>query len=281
MNPFTGPIPVGYIRVSTDRQDLSLEAQTALLQRTADYHFPAGSLELFTESAISGSTEFAHRPEGRRLLARVRALRSTGREVTLIVPKVDRLGRDTIDICTTARSLQTQGANLMVLDLGVDTRTPTGWFMLQVISACAELELSRIRERIQTALNQKRAKGELTGTVPYGWDAVLTGEVSPKGVPIRKLVDNPTQQTWILRMEQVRELGWGYDRIARWLNTSGVPTRTPAGQTVNVRGQQKRTDGQWKAGNVQSILTNQIVTDWLRLQAQRARDQQQQQQLAA
>jgi DNA invertase Pin-like site-specific DNA recombinase len=95
--------------------------------------------------------------------------------VTIIVPKVDRLGRDVIDINQTVRRFEQLGVRILFLDINVDTRTPMGRAFMQIAAVFAELELARIRERIQSALDQKRANGLLTGTVPFGWDAVETG----------------------------------------------------------------------------------------------------------
>jgi hypothetical protein len=49
--------------------------------------------------------------------------------------------------------------------------------------------------RITTALAQKRSQGQLIGSVTYGWDAVETGDVSAKGVRLRRLVDRPAEQS--------------------------------------------------------------------------------------
>src|SRR5580700_10816670 len=90
-------LTLGYVRVSTDRQDLSLEAQTASIRRAVEYH-QSGELSLFTDPDTSGSIEFANRSQGAELLRQAKDAVATGAQVTLIVPKVDRLGRDVIDI---------------------------------------------------------------------------------------------------------------------------------------------------------------------------------------
>jgi DNA invertase Pin-like site-specific DNA recombinase len=113
-------------------------------------------------------------PEPNCLTSAAEAIRS-GHSVTIIVPKVDRLGRDVIDINQTVRRFEQLGVRILFLDINVDTRTPMGRAFMQIAAVFAELELARIRERIQSALDQKRANGLLTGTVPFGWDAVETG----------------------------------------------------------------------------------------------------------
>ena len=270
-------LTLGYIRVSTDRQDLSIEAQTECVKRAAEYH-RSGELSLFAEPDTSGSTEFAKREQGAELLERARMARATGSMVTLIVPKVDRLGRDVIDIAQTVRRFEQMGVRILFLDINVDTRTPMGRAFMQIAAVFAELELARIRERIQTALDQKRTNGLLTGTVPFGWDTVETGEVKHKNgqaVPQRKLVDNLAEQKWILRMWQWRhDHGWSYSRIAAELNRNGVATKR-AGQTLKLRGGDMDAEGKrisrpalglWQEGNVAKLLASRTVRDWIKSQ---------------
>jgi len=257
----------GYVRVSTNRQDLSIEAQTEQVKRAVEYH---GGLEpeLFAEPDTSGSIEFGKREQGAALLLRTRQAIESGHTVTIIVPKVDRLGRDVIDINQTVRSFEQLGVRILFLDINVDTRTPMGRAFMQIAAVFAELELARIRERIQTALDQKRANGLLTGTVPFGWDTIETGEVTDKGVKVRKLVDNTFEQDWILRMVARRRSGWSYSAIAAELNRHRVRTKR-AGETLNLRSPHETTSfriakGRWQAGNVAKVLANQSVQRWLK-----------------
>lgn len=262
------PIALGYVRVSTGRQDLSVEAQTEAVRRAADYHQLA-DFQLFAEPDTSGSVEFLQREQATRLLSVAQNAIAAGREVTIIVPKVDRLGRDTVDVSNTARLFEKIGARLLLLDINVDTRMPMGRAFMQIAAVFAELELARIRERIQTALDHKRDHGLLTGTVPYGFDAIETGGVSAKGVKERRLVDNPVEQRWILEMVRLRQAGWGYHSIARWLNEQGATTKQGRGAVMKLRStagsesEMRFTSGRWQAGNVAKVLSNKTVTDWL------------------
>jgi DNA invertase Pin-like site-specific DNA recombinase len=261
------PIALGYVRVSTGRQDLSVEAQTEAVRRAAEYHQLA-EFQLFAEPDTSGSTEFLQREQGARLLSVAQNAIAAGREVTIIVPKVDRLGRDTVDVSQTARLFEKIGARLLLLDINVDTRTPMGRAFMQIAAVFAELELARIRERIQTALDHKRDHGLLTGTVPYGFDAVETGEITAKGVKVRRLMDNPAEQRWILEMARLRYAGWGYHSIAKCLNKQGADTKHGRGDVMKLRsadGESETgfTSGRWQAGNVAKVLNNKTVVNWL------------------
>lgn len=240
---------LAYLRVSTDRQDLSLEAQAEQVQRAATYHQLPEPM-LFSDEDRSGSIPFLDREGAAELCVEIVRLRNAGCDVTLFVPKVDRFGRDTVDIISTAKRLGNDlGVRLCFLDINVDTKTATGMAFLQLCAVFAELELARIRERIQTALDLKKSKGELCGTLPYGWDAIETGEVR-KGVATRRLEDNPVEQGWILHMHRRRCEGWGYHSIARELNELGC---------------RAKNGGRWQCGNVHHVLHNATVQAWLDL----------------
>ncbi len=263
------PIAFGYVRVSTDRQDLSVDAQTAAVERAALYH-QFGPCEIIAEPDVSGALPFLARPKARAHIARLRELQEQGIETVLIVPKVDRLGRDTVDVSTTVTLLETLGCRVIFLDINVDTRTPMGRAFMQIAAVFAELELARIRERIQTALDQRRTDGMVTGTVPYGWNAEPTGEVKLNAagapIPLRRLVDNPAEQSWILWMlagHRKGEHGYGYGKIAAELNRLGVPTKTGAGVEINMNKVKMLTHGKWHAGKVHKVLTNKTVCEWL------------------
>jgi hypothetical protein len=141
--------------------------------------------------------------------------------------------------------------------------------MLTVLAGMAEYERELIRSRIQTKLDTKRRHGELTGTVPYGWTAEDTGEVTNKGVRIRRLVPCPEEQNWILHMDNLRRAGYGYHSIANDLNARAVPTKRGRGEIMCLRAKgdepstKKFTTGRWQAGNVAHVLQNKIVQAWL------------------
>ncbi len=131
----------------------------------------------------------------------------------------------------------------------------------------AEYERELIRSRIQQHLDVKRDKGELCGTVPYGWTAEPTGQVTPKGVAIRFLRDHPEEQKWILHMHRLRCGGWSYDRIAKELNAAGVPTKRGKGEIIKYRGETRFNTGLWQSGNVAKVLNNKTVLAWLATQS--------------
>jgi len=218
----------------------------------------------FTDQAVSGAVPLWQRPGGRAIRSALAAHAGLIRH--LIVLKLDRLGRSTIDVLSAIQWLDNAGVTLHIVDFGgtaLSTLGPLGRVFLAVMAGMAEFERELIRSRIQDRFNLKRERNELTGTVPYGWNAVPTGSFSPKNVPVRLLTDNEAEQQWICHMLSLREAGLSYQHIADDLNRRKVPTKN-AGQACLARGKRPFTaSGRWCQGQVRKILLSRTVRDWL------------------
>ncbi len=266
-------IAFGYGRVSTAKQGLSREAQTETVQRAAAFYVAASresaaDCEMFFDEDTSGGIPFARPPLRPATAHRRRSRRrQPAAAPRIIVTKVDRLGRDTVDVSQTVSLLENMGARIVFLDINVDTRTAMGRAFMQIAAVFAELERARIRERIQTALDLKRSQNLVTGTVPYGWDARDTGARNKAGKPIRELVPNEAEQAIILEMARKKIAGVSLCQIAKDLNRRGIPTKR-RGEKLNighVKGQCqiKAAFGIWTAGIVLKVLTNKSVQAFL------------------
>jgi len=257
-----------YGRCSTNRQEQSIQAQEAnMLQWAKANGFSVDDHAVFLEDDISGTVPFGQRPKGAALLH----LLERGQHKHLIVPKIDRLGRSAMDVQNTIHTLRENlGVRVHIMDLGghhFDTGHPLSGMIIAVLAYAAQMELERIRERIQTVLDHKTSKGELIGTVPYGYDAVETGAVTSKGVKVRKLVPNEKEIYWLRQMAVWRERGMSYARIARQLNQLRVPTKQGAGNVIRYRpsprwpqGRVVITQGKWQCGNVGRTLNSKHTT---------------------
>jgi putative DNA-invertase from lambdoid prophage Rac len=260
-----------YGRASTDKQDQSIAAQGEKLTSYA----VANSLildddSLFLEDDVSGGIPFAERPGGRALLVQFEA----GRYRHLIVPTIDRLGRNALDVQNTIERIHQLGGTVHILDLGgsnFNTRSPVSGLIIAVLAWAAQMELARIRERVQGGLDRKRANGELCGTESYGWDAVPTGETrinkGGKTVIVKRIEPNFEEQKWILHMQTCRQTGLSWQAIARDLNQRGVKTKL-AGRRLNLRegdrgARNKVASGLWQGAQVKKILESKTVRAWL------------------
>lgn len=139
---------IGYARVSmTDQQlDLQLDALKA-----------AGCDPIFTDT-ISGAK--VERPGLTEALKFLRA------GDTLVVWKLDRLGRSALHLIQIVNDLAKRQVNLLFLTDQIDTTTALGRFFFQVCASFAELERERIRERTQAGLQAARARGRKGGRPP-------------------------------------------------------------------------------------------------------------------
>lgn len=139
---------VGYARVSTRSQ--SLEAQHKALKGSV----PDGDLVLFEEKV---SAKDRNRPALNELLRYVR------KGDVVIVTKLDRLARSTKHLLDIVEILEREGASLRILNINLDTGTPTGRLMLTMLSAIAQFERELMLERQAEGFEIAKAKGKING----------------------------------------------------------------------------------------------------------------------
>ena len=139
----------GYARVSTDDQNSAL--QLAALKK-------AGCKTLFKDEGISGAT--TKRP------ALPRCLKALQADDTLVVWKLDRLGRNLRDLIYMLDNLSARGIKFQSLTESIDTATPTGRAMWQMIGVLAELERSLIAERTRAGVKAAQKRGVRFGRKP-------------------------------------------------------------------------------------------------------------------
>ena len=135
---------IGYARVSSEEQKLDLQRQALR---------DAGCERIFEETA-GGAAE---RPSLREAMAQLRA------GDTLVVWRLDRLGRSLKDLIAHAESLRTQGVGLRSLKESIDTDSSTGQLVFHIFGALAEFERALIRERTRAGLAAARARGRVGG----------------------------------------------------------------------------------------------------------------------
>lgn len=140
---------VGYARTSTMEQAAGLEAQVRDLQAL-------GCERLFREQVSS----VGDRPQLDAALAYVRD------GDTLVVTKLDRLARSVTHLGQILDALTARGVALRIVSLGVDTATPTGKLMLNVLGGVAQFEREMMLERQREGIAKAKAAGAYTGRKP-------------------------------------------------------------------------------------------------------------------
>ncbi|MCU1670871.1 MAG: site-specific recombinase, invertase Pin, partial [Blastococcus sp.] len=137
---------IGYGRVSTP--DQNADAQHDALDA-------AGCERVFFDHGVSG--KLARRPE---LDACLDYLRPGD---TLVITKLDRLGRSVKNLVDQVLDLGTRNVDLVVISQGIDTTTPAGKLIFHVLAAIAEFERDLILERTLEGLAAARARGRKGG----------------------------------------------------------------------------------------------------------------------
>ena len=192
----------GYVRVSTAMQADNGESLDAQRRQVEGYAMQQGwDLDhVFVERGISGGKALADRPEGAKLLKRLR------RGDTIVAPKLDRVFRSALDALQVCADFKRRGVNLHLLDLGGDvTGNGVAGLFMKIAAAFAEYERDRIAERQRDVKADMRARGRyLGGKVPFGYQ-VQDGAL----VPI------PEQQEAIQTMLELRAMGLSLREIAR------------------------------------------------------------------
>eukprot|EP01039_Chlorochromonas_danica_P013148 gene13148-15172_t len=141
-----------YARVST--ADQTTDNQSAEISAAG---FAVEPHRIVTET-VSGSVAASERPGFAKLTDRL----ETGD--VLIVTKLDRLGRNAMDVRATVEALAVRGVRVHCLALGgVDLTSPAGKMTMGVIAAVAEFERDLIIERTQAGLKRARAEGKVVG----------------------------------------------------------------------------------------------------------------------
>lgn len=112
----------------------------------------------FIEEKVSGSVSTSQRPGFQKLLERMEE------GDTLVVTKLDRIGRDSVDVQQTVELFTQRGIRLVVLQLGnLDLTSSSGALMVKVLAAVADFERELIVERTQAGQARARAEGRHMG----------------------------------------------------------------------------------------------------------------------
>ncbi|MEB6551310.1 recombinase family protein [Heyndrickxia sporothermodurans] len=137
----------GYARVST--QDQNLDTQIEQLTKFG--------VDEIVKEKISGVSKQKQQLD--ELLSKI----TTGD--TLVITRMDRLGRNTVQLLQLVEQLCERDIHFVILNLGIDTRTPTGKFFLTIMAAFSELDREMIKEKQRSGIKLAKQKGKYRGRV--------------------------------------------------------------------------------------------------------------------
>jgi DNA invertase Pin-like site-specific DNA recombinase len=177
---------IGYARVSTQDQNLNLQTEALI---------SAGCQKVFDDK-ISGSQ--SERP------GLAKALEMLRDGDTLVVWKLDRLGRSVKNLVDLVGQLQKQGIQFKSLTDAIDTSTPSGRFFFHIMASLAEMERELTVERTRAGLEVARQLGrkggrkrQMTESKIESAKKLLANGVPPRDVAKKLGVSVPTLYRWI------------------------------------------------------------------------------------
>lgn len=201
---------IGYVRVSTSKQEnnTSLEDQERRIKSYCDA-FGHELVNLYVEVGSGKSTK--DRTQFNLALQDL-----SDNADGIIALKLDRIARNTRDVLALVEDvLSPQNKALVLLDLQVDTSTPTGKMILTVMAATAALERDTINSRMQNGRSAKAADGG------YAYGSPAFGSKSVAGT----LTEDESEQKVISLIRNHYKSGKSPQKIADYLNAQDIPSK--------------------------------------------------------
>jgi DNA invertase Pin-like site-specific DNA recombinase len=158
----------GYARVSTDEQELSLEAQEKDIKR---YCLANGHelIKIYVDEDVSAYKELSKRPQGAILLEKLKTTPDSG----VVCTRVDRMFRNALDGMAVVKRWNASNTTLYVVTMGgnvVVTSSAMGWLLFQTMLIHAEFERNITSERTKSVKSMLRdGNRKYSNTAPYGW----------------------------------------------------------------------------------------------------------------
>lgn len=250
-----------YIRASTPEQVNSLDAQAAAAARFAERH------ELLiegteTDAGVSAIKHgFRDRPGALRMF---RLMKSRGIR-TILVLRVDRAFRSSLDFSQTLAWCRDEGFTFRFIDPDIDLGTPIGEMFIQIQVALAQMECDIRSSRVDGALDSMRDHrlSRNGSAAPYGWRAIpcTDGTRTRKGRGQYRHLAIPAEQAVLRHLQELWETHKGHGaltRLANLINALGVPTKM-AGQSMLKNGTTHTCTGTWFPATVKSVLEHAIL----------------------
>lgn len=219
----------GYGRVSTDKQQLSLDAQERIVEAYIQWRFGEGGEEYvgwFADPDVSGKIPFEERDAGGAVF------KALQRKDHVVVAKLDRAFRSFADAARCLEQWDKMGVCVHVVDYRIDTSTPFGKLMLQFLAMFAEFERNQISERTKAALRERKAQGKTMAK----WHAALgfsmsktmiPGKFNNAGRPVYRYTEyvNEYEMRLMRRIHIMHAGGETLVRIAKKLAEAGMKKR--------------------------------------------------------
>ena len=245
-----------YCRVSTEDQAerQTIENQIVFAEKYVDLH----EMDVFTyyrEDGITGTIPLYERPEGTRLLQDAKEKKFD----TLLIYKLDRLGRSARIILNSIHELEALGIQIKSMTEPFDTSSSAGRFMITMLAGVADLERETILERMWHGANRAARDGKwLGGIVPYGYFVNENKELEINNNLLEGFSMSEPEVIKII-FNKIGNEKWSTIKVCDYLNALGVPTSyAKANRKINSKDGKRKvaTANIWRPGQVLRIAKN-------------------------
>ncbi|WP_228270265.1 recombinase family protein [Acinetobacter bereziniae] len=215
---------IGYVRVSTQKQasdGLSIEAQIDKIQAWAtlnDYEL----IHTFVDEGISGKNVI-NRPQLNEALSMLK------KGMAFVFYSLSRVSRNVIDTITIGDTISRSGADMVSLSEKIDTTGASGRMIFNLLAVLNQFERDQVSERTKMVIGYLRENNRVYSHTPFGYCRVEND-----------LVPNQDELETVQIMYDLRQLGYGYRKIA---------------STLNKRDIRSKHGGKWYAKTVEDVLT--------------------------
>ncbi len=243
-----------YPRVSTEDQSDrgTIETQIQFGKKYCDLH-EIPLQEIYKDDGVSGTIPLHERPEGSRLIEDAKA----GKVKTVLVYKLDRLGRTARVILNAIYDLEQYDVQVRSMTEPFDTSTPAGRFALTILAGVADLDRTTTLERLWLGANRWAREGKwLGGIVPYGYFVNEDGYLEINENPISGF-DMSEADVIRLIYQFMTEQKMSTIKVADYLNALAIPPSYAIHGRQLKRGIRKEnTSGKWNPGRIRNMIVN-------------------------
>jgi site-specific DNA recombinase len=243
-----------YCRVSSEDQQErgTIENQIEFATKYCDLHQLPISV-WYKDDGITGTLPLEERPAGQKLLQDAK----DGKFDTLLVYKLDRLGRAARIVLNAVYELEQFSVKIKSMTEPFDTGDPSGRFLLTILAGVADLERSTIIERMWHGANRAARNGQwLGGITPFGY---FVDEEKHLVVNETPLPDFEMSEADVIRLiyRLTTEQSMSTIKITDYLNALGVPPAyTIRGRKLSRGKRKENTAGIWRPGRVRNMIVN-------------------------
>lgn len=196
---------IGYVRVSTDKQENSVDMQPDKIRKYCEYN-GIELVDIIVDEDVSGFTPINNRPGG-NLISEMIKNKTINCVVTL---KLDRLFRNTADALQTTELWNKKDIALHIVDMSgmsVDTSSAVGRMFITMMAGFSEMERTLISERTSAALQHRKSSKKTYGKTPFGYFVDVAGN----------LIESDDIEM-VKAIYHLRSSGLGLNKISRKMN---------------------------------------------------------------